>query len=216
MRSRGPGGRASRGSFAEQCLLRFLQALGRPALAGSFRRCSLPFRQRPNCAVLGEQLMLRRRFLAAGGLSALGVPMLASLRSVSARDRSDRDDHDDTHRNHSEFQECAEICTECQRKCDECVRHCVEMLAQGSERHQKTLATCQDCADLCAAAARIVSRCGPFSREVCEACAEACSACAESCERFSNDDLMTQCADICRECEEQCNHMVRGSRRASR
>jgi hypothetical protein len=68
--------------------------------------------------------------------------------------------------------------------------------------------TCQDCADVCAAASQIVARGGPFSKTICGSCAEACAACAKECEKYPNDVHMKECAEECRECEKSCRAMV--------
>ena len=59
---------------------------------------------------------------------------------------------------HEMFDRCAKACNDCQRICDACSQHCGHLVAAGKKEHMKTLRTCQDCADACAAAARIVSR----------------------------------------------------------
>ena len=78
----------------------------------------------------------------------------------------------------------------------------------GTKEHMTTLATCQDCADFCAAASQIVSRGGPFAAEICKACAEACAMCAKECEKFPDDEHMKMCAVECRKCEKACREMV--------
>jgi hypothetical protein len=82
------------------------------------------------------------------------------------------------------------------------------MLAEGKKEHQQTLQTCLDCAEICAAADRIVSRSGPFSDTICRACAEACERCAKACEQFPDDEHMAQCAKECRTCQRECESMV--------
>src|SRR5688572_25785176 len=85
------------------------------------------------------------------------------------------------------LQTCAETCSDCQRECEACVTHCAQQLQEGQKNHLATLMIAQDCADICAAATQIMSRSGPFSRIICEACAEACARCASECEKFPND-----------------------------
>lgn len=72
-----------------------------------------------------------------------------------------------------------------------------------------TLATCQDCADVCVAASQIVARGGPFAAEICVACADVCADCAKECEKFPDDQHMKECAEECRECEKACRDMVK-------
>jgi hypothetical protein len=103
---------------------------------------------------------------------------------------------------------CAKACDDCQRACDSCATHCVRLIAAGKSDHVKSLQTCQDCADTCAAAARIVSRQGPFVDVICKACAEACARCAKACEQFPQDERMSQCAEECKKCEKACRDML--------
>jgi hypothetical protein len=106
------------------------------------------------------------------------------------------------------FMACAEACTDCGRECDSCAAHCADLLAQGQKQHVKTLQTCEDCATTCYAAARIVARKGPFSKTICEACAEACQRCGKACEQFPDDPHMKRCAEQCRRCEKACRDMI--------
>lgn len=112
--------------------------------------------------------------------------------------------------------ECAAACADCQRACDSCSEHCLKLVTEGNKQHQQTLQTCLDCAEICAAADRIVSRSGPFSDTICRACAEACNRCAKACEQFSDDEHMSQCAEECRKCQRACESMVSQSPHAGR
>ena len=78
----------------------------------------------------------------------------------------------------------------------------------GKHEHMTTLATCQDCADVCSAASHVVARGGPFAALICNACADACARCAKECEAFKDDDHMQQCAKECRKCEKACREMI--------
>jgi hypothetical protein len=106
-------------------------------------------------------------------------------------------------------EKCAKACGDCQRMCDMCAKHCADLLAQGKKEHVKTLATCQDCATFCSAAACIVSRQGPFSDEICKSCAEACARCGKACEEYPNEPTMKRCAEECRRCEQACKEMLK-------
>ena len=114
------------------------------------------------------------------------------------------------HKGHSEtMQACAKACSDCQRQCDSCATHCGNQLAEGKKEHLMTLMTCQDCATVCAAAAQIVSRVGPFSEVICVSCADACSRCGKECQKFPADEHMKQCAEACRNCEKACREMAK-------
>jgi len=107
------------------------------------------------------------------------------------------------------MQECAKACSDCQRACDLCASHCAKMLQEGKKEHLATLATCRDCATVCAAAAQIVARGGPFAALICEACVKACDQCATACEAFPDDEHMKACAEECRRCEKACQEMLK-------
>ncbi len=145
--------------------------------------------------------MLDRRQFAAAGLSAIALSAVGT--EVRAEDKNFHLEHDKM------FKSCATACSECQRACSMCATHCSHLLAEGKKEHAVTLATCQDCADFCVAAAQIVSRGGPFASLVCEGCAEACAKCAQLCEKFPDDKHMQACAEECRRCEKACREMTK-------
>jgi hypothetical protein len=113
----------------------------------------------------------------------------------------------DQHAKH--FDECARACNDCQRECDSCARHCAELVAAGKKDHLHTLGTCADCAAVCATASQVVSRRGPMSALICEACAKACDVCGSSCEKYPSDEHMKRCAQECRRCEKACREMLK-------
>ncbi len=99
---------------------------------------------------------------------------------------------------------CSETCTACADAC----------LGEGMVAE---LATCirlnLDCADICAAAARILSRHtgydGNVSRTLLHACSLACKSCGDECashaERHEHCRL---CAQACRRCEQACRELL--------
>lgn len=109
---------------------------------------------------------------------------------------------------HHGMSECAAACAGCQMACDSCAAHCLGLLEEGKKAHAETLQTCLDCAEVCAAADRIVARGGPFSEIICRACADACARCAEACEKFPDDEHMADCAKECRKCATACQQML--------
>jgi hypothetical protein len=112
-------------------------------------------------------------------------------------------EHDDA------YHTCAKACAHCMLACESCARHCAHMLEKGEKKHLKTLATCADCGDFCALAAKVTARRGPLSATTCEACAKVCDACAKSCEEFPSDEHMKKCAVACRDCAKACRDMVK-------
>src|SRR5438105_2096895 len=116
--------------------------------------------------------MIGRREFAMTGMSAI------ALAAMQGRILADEHEHGHGHEGHGHegaFSDCAEACSDCQRECDACGHHCAVLLAGGDKEHLRTLQTCQDCADVCTAAAQIVARQGAFSSLICDACATACA-----------------------------------------
>jgi hypothetical protein len=109
----------------------------------------------------------------------------------------------------------ARACNDCQRECDSCATHCAHLLHNGKQEHVKTLMTCQDCANICSAAAQIVARGGPMVGVICESCAQACTLCTKACENFRDDEHMKRCAEECRKCEKACREMLKHTERAA-
>lgn len=105
---------------------------------------------------------------------------------------------------------CADACGKCLRECEACSTHCAGLLAAGRKEHAGVQRLCQDCADLCTAAVRLVSRRGPLMEAACETCARACDLCAAECEKFSGDRSLEACASACRTCAAACREMLRG------
>ena len=149
--------------------------------------------------------MNRRDFTATGVTTA--AMMLAGNRAFG-HVKPDADARDE-----GAFSKCARACSDCQRECDSCSRHCATQVSLGHKHHMTTLATCLDCATVCAAASQVVSRQGPYSQLICEACADACQRCGKSCDEHGRDDKpMSRCAEECRRCEVACREMIKEMR----
>src|SRR3954447_6922767 len=72
---------------------------------------------------------------------------------------------------------------------------------------------CLDCADVCGATSRIVTRqTAPdvgVVRAAVEACVVACRACREECERHAeHDEYCRSCAQVCGRCEQACDGLL--------
>jgi len=68
---------------------------------------------------------------------------------------------------------------------------------------------CQDCADICAATARVLSRPAVWDSEVVrpllEACATICKSCGDECERHAPHHAHCRvCVEACRRCQHAC------------
>ena len=153
---------------------------------------------------LKEFTMLQRRQFTVAGFSALA----AAATWQSALKAAQPDQHSVHYGNNEVMKQCAKACSDCQLECNSCAAHCAMQLKEGHTEHAETLATCQDCADVCIAASQIVSRGGPFANLICKACADACSKCAASCKKFPNDQHMMKCAIECLKCEKACREML--------
>ena len=143
--------------------------------------------------------------LAVVVLLALGVAVAQQPKKPKSSEKPAS-----VHAEHDEgLQACAKACSDCQRMCDMCATHCGHQLVDGKKEHIMTLMTCQDCANICAAASQVTARGGPLSGTICQSCADACAACAKECEKFPDDEHMTACAKECRKCEKACREMVK-------
>ena len=142
--------------------------------------------------------MNRPKYFALFGLAAALLLAVAA----GADDKPAADHHAGA------FQDCAKACNECQLECDSCARHCALLVADGKKDHMETLGTCSDCAEICAAAAKVTSHHGPLSATVCDGCAKACDACGTACEKFPDDEHMSHCAKACRDCAKACREMI--------
>jgi hypothetical protein len=106
---------------------------------------------------------------------------------------------------------CIEACVECAQACTACADACLseEMVAE----LRKCIRTNADCADVCDATGRVLSRHTGYdanlTRAVLEACATACTACGNECARHAEmHDHCRICADACRRCEQACRDLL--------
>ena len=106
---------------------------------------------------------------------------------------------------------CIDECFACAETCTLCADDCL------SEPDVAELVKCirlnLDCADVCAAAGRVVARQTEYdanvTRPVLEACAQACRSCGDECERHAHHHEHCRiCAESCRRCEEACNALL--------
>ena len=72
---------------------------------------------------------------------------------------------------------------------------------------------CQDCADVCTAAAGVISRQAEYDANVIkpllEACAAVCKNCGDECERHAQMHQHCRvCAEACRRCEHVCRELL--------
>ena len=70
-----------------------------------------------------------------------------------------------------------------------------------------------DCADVCAATLRVVSRQTEYdanvTRPLLQACVATCKSCGDECERHASmHEHCRVCAEACRDCEQACNKFI--------
>jgi hypothetical protein len=107
---------------------------------------------------------------------------------------------------------CRQVCAECEATCIGCADAC------SNEEDVEPLRRCirlnADCADICAATARLLSRAPggdpKLLRALVEACARAAATCGGECERHASEHAhCRRCAAVCRDCAERCGRVLR-------
>jgi hypothetical protein len=107
---------------------------------------------------------------------------------------------------------CIDACSDCAASCTQCADACL------AEESVQELTTCVrlnlDCADICTATGRVVSRQTGYDAEVTSAvlraCIEACGKCAAECEMHAAHGMehCRVCAAECRRCEQACQELL--------
>lgn len=111
----------------------------------------------------------------------------------------------------SSVADCIAACIECAQACVACADAC---LAEPSvQQLRRCIRTNQDCADICGATGRVLSRLFEsdlgVQRAQLEACALICATCAAECDRHGqHHEHCKVCADACRRCEEECRRLL--------
>ncbi|HWA70735.1 MAG TPA: four-helix bundle copper-binding protein [Polyangiaceae bacterium] len=111
----------------------------------------------------------------------------------------------------SSLAQCIEACLECEVACVACADACL------GEREVDHLRRCirfnLDCADICGATGRVLSR--QLEADVTllhtqiEACARVCLLCEAECERHASmHKHCRSCAEVCRRCAERCQEAL--------
>lgn len=104
-----------------------------------------------------------------------------------------------------------ETLVDCANACTQCADACL------SEEDPRPLVKCirlnLDCADVCAATSRVISRQTEYdanvTRPLLEACIAACRSCGDECERHAPAmEHCRICAERCRACEQACRTLL--------
>jgi hypothetical protein len=106
---------------------------------------------------------------------------------------------------------CIDACYACGQACTACGDACLseEMVADLT----KCIRTDLDCADICDATGRVLSRHTGYdaslTRAVLQACATACQTCGDECDQHADmHEHCRICAEACRACEQACNDLI--------
>ena len=99
----------------------------------------------------------------------------------------------------------------------DCAQACIaDIDADLSEQNVAEMVTCirlcLHCADICTAAAGVVSRPAAYdaavTRPLLEACVAICKSCGDECERHAHMPHCRVCALACRRCERACRELL--------
>jgi hypothetical protein len=106
---------------------------------------------------------------------------------------------------------CIEECFACAQACTSCADACLS--EEGVAELRKCIRLNLDCADVCDATGRGLTRQtgydAPTSKALLRACREVCATCAEECERHADKHEHCRiCADACRRCREACDTLL--------
>ncbi|HEX6248755.1 MAG TPA: four-helix bundle copper-binding protein [Nocardioidaceae bacterium] len=111
----------------------------------------------------------------------------------------------------AKLQACIDACFECAQACTTCADACLseEMVAD----LRRCIGLNLDCADVCDATGKVLSRPTAWDAEVAknllQACAAACRACGDECgQHASMHEHCKVCAESCRRCEQACNDLL--------
>ena len=116
------------------------------------------------------------------------------------------------HVDQDKLRACIEACVECAQACTACADACLseETVADLT----KCIRTNLDCADICEATGRVLSRHTGYdahiTRAILDACIQVCRSCGDTCsEHASMHEHCRVCAESCRTCEQACRDLLR-------
>ena len=99
---------------------------------------------------------------------------------------------------------CAQVCTACADAC---------LSEDGVAELRKCIRTDLDCADICGATFRVLSRHTAYDANITQtmlqACVTACRSCADECEQHADmHEHCRVCAEVARRCEQACSDLL--------
>ena len=106
---------------------------------------------------------------------------------------------------------CIDECFDCSATCTACADACLG--ESDALELVRSIRLNLDCADLCDAVGRVVTRQTEpdlgVVRAALEACVVACRACGDECERHAaHHDHCRVCTEVCRRCEQACSDLL--------
>lgn len=112
----------------------------------------------------------------------------------------------------ADYAEIVQNLADCGVACTACADACLAETG-GAEKLRKCIRTNLDCAEVCAATMRLVTRQTETPNELLHAqlhaCVLACQLCADECALHAeHHEHCRLCAETCRQCQERCNHLL--------
>jgi hypothetical protein len=104
---------------------------------------------------------------------------------------------------------CIDACFDCSQACTACADAC---LAEKMDM-RRCITSDLNCADVCGATGRVLSRQTEYdatvTRAALTACRDVCRACAEECEKHASmHEHCRICGEACRRCEKACEALL--------
>lgn len=93
--------------------------------------------------------------------------------------------------------------------CEATCQQMSSMLLGTQDVHARTtqIRLLQDCAEICATAAKYLARHSAFTKSILKKCAQICEACARECARFP-DQASQHCSQVCLHCARECLEFI--------
>lgn len=138
-------------------------------------------------------------------LATQGGPMSSAAQMLKTYPRSFNLDADLLAQATDALLECAQACTACADAC---------LAEDDVAALVKCIRTNLDCADICDATMRVVSRQTEYDANVTraqlQACAQACKSCGDECQQHAQHGMehCRVCADACRRCGDACHRLI--------
>jgi hypothetical protein len=106
---------------------------------------------------------------------------------------------------------CIDECLACEQSCTACAD--ASLAEDDVVDLRRTIRLCLDCADLCTATGRVLTRQTDYvateARAQVTSCRELCVLCAEECQRHADHHVHCRlCAEQCRRCEAACDAVL--------